>query len=131
MIAIPDNKKAKMRGTVREMEVRSFVNTPIEKVIDIIVNLVEPDKIILFGSRATDKYKHDSDYDLCILKEGVNHRRKLARQIYRSLYGVGIPVDIIVETPDRFSELKGNPYLIYNEIDRTGMVIFEKKDTRQ
>jgi predicted nucleotidyltransferase len=40
----------------------------IQKLITIIVTKIDPDKIILFGSRATDFFHKDSDYDLCVLK---------------------------------------------------------------
>lgn len=47
-------------------------------------------------------------------------------QIYRDLYGVGAAVDVIVETPDTFGELKDNPFLIYHDIALQGKVIYEK-----
>jgi len=47
-------------------------------------------------------------------------------QIYRNLYGVGVAVDVIVETPDTFDELKDNPFLIYHDIALHGKVIYEK-----
>ena len=59
---------------------------------------------------------------------GVDHRRKLAQSIYKMLYGVGIPVDIIVETPERFDELRKDPFLIYSEIAENGKVLYEKPD---
>lgn len=103
------------------------MNTSLRKAIDIIVKTTDPDKIILFGSRAKGGFKEESDYDVCVLKKGVEHRRKLAQQIYRSLYGVGASIDIIVETPERFEELKENPFLIYNEIAGHGKVVYEKR----
>lgn len=105
------------------------MDTPIDRAIEIIVNLTEPEKIILFGSRATGETKPDSDYDLFVIKKDVPHRRKLAQQIYRSLYGIGIPIDVIVETPDRFETLKDNPFLIYKDIERRGKVLYEKPIT--
>jgi predicted nucleotidyltransferase len=102
------------------------MNTPLEKAIESIIKSVNPDKIILFGSRARGDFKKESDYDICIIKKGVEHRRKLAQQIYRFLYGVGVPVDIIVETPERFEELKDNPFMIYQEISKYGRVVYEK-----
>jgi predicted nucleotidyltransferase len=85
------------------------MSDPLDKIIDIIVNEVKPDKIFLFGSRARGDYAGESDYDLCIIKKGVEHRRKLAQRIYRLLYGSGVPVDIIVETPENFDRLKDYP----------------------
>jgi predicted nucleotidyltransferase len=99
---------------------------PLEKAIEIIIRSVDPEKIILFGSRARGDHKKDSDYDICVIKKGVSHRRKVAQQIYRFLYGMGAPVDIIVETPEKFEELKDNPFMIYNEISKFGKVVYEK-----
>ena len=56
----------------------------LEKAIDVIIRSVDPDKIILFGSRARGDYKKESDYDICVIKKGVEHRRKLAQRIYGS-----------------------------------------------
>ncbi|MBC8553917.1 MAG: nucleotidyltransferase domain-containing protein [Candidatus Brocadiales bacterium] len=39
------------------------LDTPLEKAVKIIVQLSDPDKIILFGSRAREDYKDESDYD--------------------------------------------------------------------
>jgi len=46
--------------------------------------------------------------------------------LYRSLYGVGVPVDILVETPDSFNTHKNNPHLIYREIAQFGKILYEK-----
>jgi predicted nucleotidyltransferase len=106
------------------------MNNPLEEIVDRIVQGVQPSKIILFGSYARGNYEGKSDYDICVIKEGVEHRRKLAQQIYRLLYGVGVPVDIIVETPKRFDELKDDPFLVYKEIAEDGKVLYEKPKSR-
>ncbi|VVB89739.1 Nucleotidyltransferase domain protein [uncultured archaeon] len=100
---------------------------PLDKAIEIIIRSVDPDKIILFGSCARGDHKKESDYDICVIKKGIFHRRKLAQQIYKFLYGVGAPVDIIVETQERFEELKSNPFMIYKEISTRGKVVYEKR----
>jgi len=104
---------------------------PLEKAIEIIIRSVDPGKIILFGSRARGYHKNESDYDIRLIKKGVSHRRKVAQQIYKFLYGVGVPVDIIVETPEKFEELKDNPFMIYKEISKSGKVVYEKLITCQ
>ncbi|MGE5605911.1 MAG: nucleotidyltransferase domain-containing protein [Bacteroidota bacterium] len=95
--------------------------------VDIIVKNFAPDKVILFGSRATGSANRDSDYDLCILKSDLEHKRKTAQEIYKALLTLGLPVDIIVETPENFSELKANPFLIYGNIADNGEVLYEKQ----
>ena len=98
----------------------------LETIIERIVQEINPEKIILFGSRAKDNNYYESDYDLCVLKQDVNNKRKLAQLLYRKLYGLGIAVDLIVQAPDKFEELESNPYMIYNEIALSGKVIYEK-----
>ena len=100
------------------------MDKPLEKAIDIIV--ADPDKIILFGSRSRGNNKKDSDYDVCVLKRNVEHRRKLAQQIYVSLCDVNTPIDVIGQTPEKFDELKDDPYLIYKQIAKDGVVVYEK-----
>lgn len=99
-----------------------------------IVEEVDPDKIILFGSRAKaclersrkGENKEWSDYDVCVLKKKIEDKTKLAKRIYRKLFGVGVSVDVIVETPEKFNELKDKWFLVYNEIAKSGRVVYEK-----
>jgi len=37
---------------------------PLEKAMEIIIRSVDPDKIILFGSRARGDHNKESDYDI-------------------------------------------------------------------
>lgn len=106
------------------------MNEVLEKAVRIIIEVADPDRIILFGSRSRGNASQQSDFDVCVIKRGVIQKRKLAQQIYRSLYGIGAPMDIIVETPDKLEELKNNPYMIYKEIAEQGSIIYEKSATR-
>jgi len=99
---------------------------PLQIVIDIVVREINPDSIIPFCSRATCTAHGESDYDLCALKSGVTHRRKLAMRIYRQLYGIGVAVEVLVGSPERFKELKSNPFLVYHEIAAHGRVLCER-----
>jgi uncharacterized protein len=74
-------------------------NDALDEIVRRIVTFAQPEKIILFGSGVRGELKPNSDIDLLIIKSGV-HRRKLAQAIYRQLYGVGYPVDVIVVTPE-------------------------------
>jgi predicted nucleotidyltransferase len=98
----------------------------LKKIIDIIARSADPERIILFGSRSKGKETQDSDYDICVIKRGVKHPRELAMKLYRDLYGVGVPVDVIVETPETFEELMDNPFMIYHDIALQGRIIYEK-----
>jgi len=102
------------------------MTSDLRHLVDLLAREVEPDRIILFGSRARGDHEEKSDYDICVLKTGVAHRRNLAKQIYRLLYDFDTPVDVIVETPERFEQLKDNRFMIYKEIAKHGQVIYER-----
>ena len=70
----------------------------LQAIIDRIVQTVEPDRIVLFGSRGQGAA--DSDYDILVLKRGVTHRRRVAQAIYLELTDIPAPVDVIVEDPE-------------------------------
>jgi predicted nucleotidyltransferase len=65
-----------------------------------VVEVAQPDRIILFGSAARGESGPDSDIDLLVIKSGVEHRRRLAEAIYMNLSGVGAAVDVVVATPE-------------------------------
>jgi predicted nucleotidyltransferase len=108
------------------MDKRIMADSVLSRIIDVIVGSLDPDAIILFGSRARGNAREDSDFDICILKKNISDQRKIARSLYRALYSVGVPVELIVETPDSFNKFKDNPHLIYREIARYGKVVYEK-----
>jgi predicted nucleotidyltransferase len=101
--------------------VEEVLNLVVEK----IVKTVNPDKIILFGSRSRGQEGSYSDYDLLVLKRGINNRRALAHQIYRILVDVPAAVDILVETPEKIERYRNSRGFVYAEAAR-GRVVYER-----
>jgi predicted nucleotidyltransferase len=105
------------------------MNNPLDKAMEIIIRVADPDKIILFGSRAREiNMTENSDYDLLVLKRGLAKQRKLAQEIYLNFENIGAPIDVIVTDLDKYEELKKNPYMIYIEAHRHGKIIYEKHE---
>lgn len=104
---------------------------PLSRIIQIITDAIDPDTTILFGSRATGNENPDSDYDVCVLKSGIEERQKASKLLYRSLYEVGVPVELLVETPESFNIHKTNPHLIYRDICEHRKIIYEKPGERE
>ena len=59
----------------------------LDNIIGRIVEVSEPEKMILFGSAAQDGMGRNSDVDLLIIKEGADSLNLMAL-IYRKLHGV-------------------------------------------
>jgi len=85
-------------------EKRTVSQEKLELIIKRIVEVAQPEKIILFGSAAREEMGPNSDVDLLVIKAGA-HRLDLAGKIYCNLYGVGEPVDVVVVTPRRCGAL--------------------------
>jgi predicted nucleotidyltransferase len=64
-----------------------------------LVQALHPERIILFGSHAWGTPGPDSDLDLLVIvPESDLPPHKRAQEAYRSLFGLGVPCDVIVQT---------------------------------
>ena len=96
----------------------------IEQLMARIIELVQPLRIILFGSAARGEMGPDSDIDvLVVMPDGV-HRRQTAQFLYRQIRGLGVPFDILVATPDDLERHRDNIGLIYHSILREGREVY-------
>ncbi len=97
-------------------------------IVDIIVETVEPDKIILFGSRARDEEGAGSDYDLLIVKNGISNERTISRLTYRSLleHCSAVPVDILVADERMLQKARGKIGDVLTRILAEGRQIYAR-----
>jgi len=95
----------------------------LERIVRRVVEVAEPEKIILFGSAAAGRHGPNSDIDLLVVKRGAN-RLELADKIYRNLHGVGEPVDIIVVTPDDIEKHRHTHALVIAPALKEGTVLY-------
>lgn len=96
----------------------------IEQLIRRIIELVQPLRIILFGSAARGEMGPDSDIDvLVVMPDGV-HRRQTAQLLYRQIRGLGVPFDILVATPNDLEMHKDNIGMIYQSILQEGREVY-------
>ncbi|RLI88760.1 MAG: nucleotidyltransferase domain-containing protein [Candidatus Altiarchaeales archaeon] len=101
----------------------------LKEIIRRIVSVIDPEKIILFGSYAYGEPKKESDLDLLvIIKESSLPRYKRSVPIYRALAGILIPKDIIVYTEKEVEEWRNVPLAFITTIIRKGKVIYEKQN---
>lgn len=96
----------------------------LEEIVRRIVEVAQPQRIILFGSAARGELGPDSDLDLLVIKADVPHRRRLAQQIHGSLFGITVPVDIIVLTPEDLEAFGEEPGSVVAPALREGTVVY-------
>jgi predicted nucleotidyltransferase len=90
-----------------------------------VLSVVQPERIILFGSAATGRMNRDSDIDLLVLEPAPRNSRKESVRIGDALRGLGFPFDVIVMATERFEETKGLVGGIAYPASRTGKMIYE------
>ena len=98
----------------------------IDEIVSIIVSLVDPDQIVLFGSYARGENKNTSDIDLLVLKRRLQNTNKITDSLYMSFFEnkIKIPVDLIVLDYDKYDNLKNEIGYIYKTISKEGKIIY-------
>ena len=96
----------------------------LDDIIRRIVEVAQPEKIILFGSAARGDMNRHSDVDLLIIKEGADVL-ELMGDIYMNLDGVGAAVDAVVVTPDDVERYKDSHAVIVKPALQEGRVVYE------
>lgn len=81
----------------------------IDEIVREIVTKYQPEKVILFGSAARGEETQDSDFDLLIIKDGVDQTPRIDRhREVAKLYSHTVASDVLVYTP---YEIKKRLYL--------------------
>lgn len=91
-----------------------------------IVDAVEPQRIVVFGSAARGELGPESDLDLLVVWETDGSTLDAARQVRKLFEGWGIPMDIMVVTPEDFEQGRCQPGHVARVAERTGMVLYER-----
>lgn len=91
-----------------------------------IVDAVEPQRIVVFGSAARGELGAESDLDLLVVWETDVSMLDAARQLRELFEGWGIPMDILVVSPEEFEQGRGQPGHIARVAERTGRVLHER-----
>jgi transcriptional regulator with XRE-family HTH domain len=95
----------------------------LETIVRHILTVTEAEKIILFGSAVRGEMGPDSDLDILVVT-ACDHRRDTARQIRRALFGIAVPIDIIVAKPQDLERYGDSIGLIYRPALREGTVLY-------
>ena len=96
----------------------------LDDLVQRIVRVAQPDKIVLFGSAARGEMTKNSDLDVLVVKAGEFHRGKLSEHIYQSLAGIGIAVDVVVAKPEDIAQYGDSPALVFYAALREGKVLY-------
>lgn len=98
----------------------------LERVVQIIVERFDPERIVLFGSRGRGTGAPDSDTDLLVVMDAPESKRRKAVEIGTALHGIRGAKDIIVTTPGDFEWRKDVVGTIERPAAREGRLLYER-----
>jgi len=98
-------------------------------IVKAIVDLIDPEKIVLFGSQVTGNPKLDSDIDLLIIdNNGLKSGEKVSilGKLWRDLARFKYPLDLLLYTVEEVEKWRNSQYHIIGNALRDGKVIYER-----
>jgi len=99
----------------------------LQEIVRRIQAAAEPQRIILFGSRARGEGQAGSDLDLLIVVDTALPRHKRPLPFYRALAGLGVAKDIVVYTPAEVEDWKTASCSLVATALREGRVLYENQ----
>jgi uncharacterized protein len=101
-----------------------------EDVVNRMATALNPEQIILFGSRARGDHRIDSDYDvLIVVPDTTESTLKLAGDALIAARGKRFGMDVMVYTHSEFeNSLRERHDVVYHAM-KDGQVVYEKNHT--
>lgn len=103
------------------------IQTEINRIKESIVELYQPDKIILFGSWAREEAGEQSDIDLLVISDREKHLPRYQRglEVRLHLSQFPTPKDILFYTHEDVTRWQDVPQAFINTVLREGRVLYE------
>jgi predicted nucleotidyltransferase len=97
------------------------------EVVARIRDAVQPERVILFGSRARDEAHVESDYDFLIIKESDQPRYRRSGPLYTALADLPVEIELVIYTPEEVQEWSAVPEAFVTTALREGLVLYERE----
>jgi len=98
----------------------------LQTIVQRIAEAIQPQKIILCGSWARGEHGPHSDVDILVIQESAQPRPQRYAQVRRLFWGLGLPMDILVYTPEEFARYQSAPGSFTHTITQEGKVLYAR-----
>jgi predicted nucleotidyltransferase len=114
---------------IKFIKVEKVEEELLKEIVNRILTVVNPVKIILFGSYAYGQPRKESDLDILVIVDNLDlTRRELRIKIRQALREFLIPMDILVATLHDIEEWSTVPQAFITYITKKGRVIYEREN---
>ena len=107
----------------------------LDRMVQTIVDKVDPEQVILFGSRARGDEPENSDIDLIVVEaepfgpERIRHKEIV--RLYHALAGFGVPADVLVYSHEDVDYWRDSLNHVLARALREGKVLYERRQVRE
>jgi predicted nucleotidyltransferase len=106
---------------------QAVVNDELLRTIStMIAEAIRPEMIILFGSWARGERGDHSDIDILVIQESDLPRPQRYAQVRRLFWGMGVPMDILVYTPEEFERYQSVPGSFTHTVAKEGKILYAR-----
>lgn len=103
-----------------------FTPELLDRIVQCILHVGSPSRIVLFGSRARGDARPDSDLDLLVIEESDLPRYRRSPRYFRALAGVFPATEIVVWTPAEVDAWRNVPNAFITTALREGRTLYER-----
>ena len=98
----------------------------LKTIVSRLVESINPERIILFGSRALATPSSSSDFDLMIVEASSQPHHRRLKPAYDALWGIPAPIDLLWYTPEEVERLSRIPTHIAARATLEGKLLYER-----
>jgi predicted nucleotidyltransferase len=127
LLVTENNRAATNRKIKMQLDLR--ISNAIK---DSLVENLHPERIIIFGSYARGVATEDSDIDIAVIigndqPTDINAVARGRSAVRKAIKGSNLDIDFILQSRNKFDEKKKIKGSIQYEIDKEGLVIYERR----
>lgn len=97
----------------------------LEKIVDLLINKFDIDRIILFGSRATNIFREDSDYDICIVCNDEKDTEIILKCVINFMYENAVNIHPYIFSKAEY-EYRSNLEIYQKKIIQEGKILYNQ-----